>query len=184
MTGKYWVFTLNNPLHAKLAMPDGGTYLVWQLESGKQGTVHLQGYVEFAKNKTLAGCKKWLPSAHWEQRRGTAVQARDYCQKEESRVDGPWELGQMSSPEHLMQRTHDPRRPRRCRSAICSCPLPHHAHMGQTMQRGRPCHESDPDYQHRRDVLQQPGKQGTLCHPIPIPGNTDPARWIRHRSHW
>ena len=30
---------------------------------------------------------------HLEIRRGTQQQARDYCQKHDTRVDGPWEYG-------------------------------------------------------------------------------------------
>jgi len=95
----YWCFTWNNPLAKKLALPGGATYLVWQVEKGENGTCHLQGYVEWKNQKTLVSLKKWLPEAHWEVRRGTAEQARAYCMKEDSRVEGPWEIGEISKPE-------------------------------------------------------------------------------------
>lgn len=88
----YWVFTLNNP-ESLLELPADGKYLVYQRERGENGTEHFQGYVEMEKRTTLSTMKAWLPRAHFERRRGTQQQARDYCMKEESRVGGPWELG-------------------------------------------------------------------------------------------
>lgn len=87
-----WVFTLNNPT-AALELPEGARYLVYQKEVGESGTPHFQGYVEFARPKRLGGLKAWLPTAHFEVRRGTREQARDYARKEASRVEGPWEFG-------------------------------------------------------------------------------------------
>ncbi len=92
----HWVFTLNNPtdepeeLYAAL----GARYLVVQLERGETGTDHYQGYVEFASRKTLAACKRLLPRAHWEPRRGSREAARAYSQKEDTRVRGPYEFGE------------------------------------------------------------------------------------------
>jgi len=95
-----WCFTLNNPDDGLLdtdtpflpAPLPSVTYAVWQLElAPATGTQHLQGYAEFDAPLRLAAVKRWLPTAHWEPRRGTRVQARDYCRKAESRVDGPWE---------------------------------------------------------------------------------------------
>lgn len=91
--GKYWCFTLNNPEHAICDIPFDVNYMVYQGEIGDSGTYHFQGYVEFAGNKRISALKKFLPSAHWEKRRGTAEQARDYAMKEESRVEGPFEYG-------------------------------------------------------------------------------------------
>jgi len=95
-----WVFTLNNPT-APLTPPDDCKYLVYQKEC--VSTPHFQGYIVFTKNKRLAGVKKWLPTAHWEVRRGTHEQAIAYAKKEESRVDGPWEHG--DSNQHAGSRT-------------------------------------------------------------------------------
>ncbi len=49
--------------------------------------------MEFAKQKTFTGVSRLLPRAHWEARRGTREQARDYARKEDTRVEGPWEFG-------------------------------------------------------------------------------------------
>jgi len=42
----------------------------------------------------MAALKKLCYAAHWEPRFGTHEQARAYCMKEESRIQGPWELGE------------------------------------------------------------------------------------------
>lgn len=89
--GKYWCFTLNNPATNNLNWPAHAKYAVWAHQ--KVDTDHLQGYVEFDKNCRLKTVKEFLPTAHWEVRRGTAAQARDYCMREETRVEGPWEHG-------------------------------------------------------------------------------------------
>lgn len=94
-----WCFTLNNAVTNELEPHANERYIVWQREKGEAGTEHLQGYVEFTKPMRLGGLKKWLPGAHFEIRRGTPEQAASYCQKEESRVDGPWERGQMGGQQ-------------------------------------------------------------------------------------
>lgn len=88
-----WLFTLNNPDFPSADLPPhpDEQYVIWQEE--KVATSHLQGYVELTKKTTLAAMKRWLPSAHFEARKGTPEQAREYCRKEESRVLGPWERG-------------------------------------------------------------------------------------------
>lgn len=92
IVSKNWVFTWNNPV-GDIEWPDCVNYAVHQLEMGENGTYHFQGYVEFKTNKRLTGCAKILRNAHWERRRGTQAQAREYCMKEESRIAGPWEYG-------------------------------------------------------------------------------------------
>lgn len=107
---RYWCFTINNPtrdtqdldgsanfgwldLKLLLTSPDLG-YVICQLEQGEEKTAHLQGYCEMTKNQRLSGMKKLLPRAHWEVRKGTQLQAIDYCRKEEGRLEGPWEHGE------------------------------------------------------------------------------------------
>lgn len=75
-------------------------YAVWQLEMAPTtGQLHYQGYVEFDTTMSLSTLQQLdgLEGAHWESRRGTAEQASDYCEKEETRVDGPWHFGVRSS---------------------------------------------------------------------------------------
>lgn len=100
-----WCFTVNNPDIDDI-LPDHADirYVVWQRERGAEGTEHWQGYVEFDKPMRLAAVKLWLPTAHFEPRRGTRDQARDYCMKADSRINGPWERGDWSvvhATQHL-----------------------------------------------------------------------------------
>lgn len=95
---KHWCFTLNNPETYPLATEEwGATYVVYQLETGNSGTLHLQGYVEFAGRQRLNSLRVLLPRAHWEKRLGPRENARAYCMKNEGRVEGPWEHGEFSS---------------------------------------------------------------------------------------
>jgi len=66
------------------------SYLVYQLEQGENGTIHWQGYVEFKRQTRLQTAKNLLGSntIHLEARRGTSQEASDYCQKDDSRVQG------------------------------------------------------------------------------------------------
>jgi hypothetical protein len=74
-------------------------YCVYQIEQGVEGAIHVQGYIELRKKMTLSAIKKVLDSeiAHIERRMGTRDQARDYCMKLESRIAGPYEIGEWSS---------------------------------------------------------------------------------------
>jgi len=97
---KYWCFTLNNPtfeyqeLLDRFSVSDKIKYAIFQREQGLEGTTHFQGYCEFNNRCRLTTVKSIIdPRCHVEIRRGTGEQARSYCQKDESRVDGPWEFG-------------------------------------------------------------------------------------------
>ena len=70
-------------------------YCIFQLELSESGRLHYQGYVEFGQPKRLNALKKMegLEGAHFEPRKGTRDQARAYCKKLETRVDGPFEFG-------------------------------------------------------------------------------------------
>jgi len=100
----YWCFTLNNPESNDVPEHKAEQYISWQREEGEAGTEHLQGYVEFTCRQRLSALKKWLPTAHFESRKGSADQARDYTRKEESRKEGPWERGTFT-PTTQGQRT-------------------------------------------------------------------------------
>lgn len=98
--GKYWCFTWNNPnlyperLGAEFVELPNFKYVVFQLEKGDNGTKHYQGYLELEKNIRLGGLKAFNSAFHWEKRRGTQKEARDYCMKEDSRLEGPFEYGE------------------------------------------------------------------------------------------
>lgn len=91
-------FTVNNP--EELLDPsqwDCCTYCVYQHEEGEEGTSHFQGYAEFNGARTLSWFKQLdgLERAHIEIRRGTGSQAANYCMKQDGRIDGPYEWGEM-----------------------------------------------------------------------------------------
>lgn len=97
---KNWVFTLNNPQEdsetlMNLLSPLSG-YCIFQKEQGSNGTQHYQGYIQFTVRKRLTAAKSILPRAHWEVARGSPQQCKDYCSKEETRLDGPYETGHMT----------------------------------------------------------------------------------------
>jgi len=90
-----WVFTLNNPKNNDIPRDLEATYCIWQLEVGFNGTSHLQGWAYFKSPVRFSKLKKLMPEAHWEIQRGTNFEAMDYCRKEDTRVEGPWEYGTM-----------------------------------------------------------------------------------------
>ncbi|AIF76250.1 Rep [Bat circovirus] len=95
MASRNWVFTDNNPSDDTPSWPEAVKYAVWQKERGENGTEHLQGYIELQTPRRLPFVKGILPRAHWEIRRGTQQQARDYCTKEDTRIAGPWTHGEL-----------------------------------------------------------------------------------------
>lgn len=84
-----WCFTLNNYVEDDFAAVAllGAQYTVYGKEVGESETPHLQGYVYFKTLKSMKQLKKIMPKAHWEVRRGSHVQARDYCKKEKKFVE-------------------------------------------------------------------------------------------------
>lgn len=108
MTGyaRQWLFTTNNPRRGEApgalgeddSRPTPGVlFCVWQLECGAGGTPHFQGFVALEARMRLAQLQRacvWLARSHLEVRRGTMVQAIDYCTKADTRLEGPWEFGE------------------------------------------------------------------------------------------
>lgn len=102
MTNRFYCFTLNNPdglldVTFDEWLSNGLRYAVYQHEVGENGTEHFQGYLELDRGQRLSYCAQRIPGAHFEPRRGTQQQAIDYCKKEDSRLDGPWEFGTPSA---------------------------------------------------------------------------------------
>lgn len=105
--GRRWCFTINNygeldleHLAGLIDEEDAVRYLVYQCETGEAGTPHIQGYIEFKKQWRFSRVKRLVSasgSAHLEMARGSSEQNRAYCQKEEGRLDGPWEFGRPAS---------------------------------------------------------------------------------------
>lgn len=97
--GRAWCFTYNNPLENPVdfmelmaAFPDI-RYIVCQGEEADTGTPHYQGYMEFTREVNLGTLRRYK-QMHYERRRGSRVQARNYAMKDETRVAGPWEAGE------------------------------------------------------------------------------------------
>lgn len=93
---------VEKPLNWDLMAEAGVKYLVYQLEKAPEtGKLHYQGYIE-SKNMKFTTAKK-LPGfnneTHLEARRGTREQAREYCMKSDTRVDGPWEFGEFKGQQ-------------------------------------------------------------------------------------
>lgn len=89
-----WVFTLNNYTQDDIEelIPDEEIrYVQYGKEVGKQGTPHLQGYVELFKPRTMAFLKRhWGSHIHWEKAKGTREQCELYNTKEDKE---PFKLG-------------------------------------------------------------------------------------------
>jgi len=84
---------LNNP-DAWLPVEDwpGLRYAVWQLEMGEQGTVHYQMYLNFKNPVSMVALHKLegLERCAAKMRKGTKLEAAQYCWKDESRLEGPF----------------------------------------------------------------------------------------------
>lgn len=90
---KAFVFTLNNPKFedaqelqqiTKQGLCD---YMTYQEEQGENGTKHLQGYFVLKNRKELPTLKKMFKcQPHFEVRKGSHKQAKNYCQKDDTRV--------------------------------------------------------------------------------------------------
>lgn len=74
------------------------SYFIFQLEEGEANTRHFQGYFILKKKTRLSGLRKSISGrAHFEIARGNPQQNRAYCSKEESRISGPYEFGELPS---------------------------------------------------------------------------------------
>lgn len=82
MKARNWIFTWNNPLPGQApVLWEGAEYLIYQKETGAQGTPHFQGYVRFKQQRRLSALKQLIETAHWEPLRGTHEGQVHYCSK-------------------------------------------------------------------------------------------------------
>jgi len=79
-----YCFTINNPSDDDLdnVLRLDCKYLVFGFETGKKGTEHIQGYVQFNNPRFFKAVSKLLPRAHLLIAKGTPQQNIDYCTKD------------------------------------------------------------------------------------------------------
>lgn len=96
-----WCLTINNPNEG---YPDclqdwyrdhNMKYLVAQKEKGAEGTEHIQLYVSFENPVSFSTVKTIFTGAHIEAAKGSPEDNKKYCTKEETRIAGPWEYGEL-----------------------------------------------------------------------------------------
>jgi len=106
---KRWVFTTNNPGdYVPVFNNSTMAYMVFQLEQGKQGTPHYQGYVRYHNKRRLTQMKKdFFPGTHFEGARGSEQECRDYCTKDDTRLKEPVEHGIFKPDEGKQGARHD-----------------------------------------------------------------------------
>lgn len=99
---RYWIATIpGSEYEFPASLPDGVAYVGGQLEKGETtGFEHWQLIIAFGRKVTLRAVQRVFPGGgHYEPTRSDA--ARGYCFKEETRIRGPFELG-----EYLLRRNH------------------------------------------------------------------------------
>jgi len=106
-----WVFTLNNPTPDQMVCileSEQVRFMIYQLERSNTGTSHMQGYVELKTPISFKDLLKIFHGGifHLERRRGTREQARNYCSKEETRIRGPWIIGEWVDEDEGEEQCH------------------------------------------------------------------------------
>lgn len=104
-------FTYNNPVETgeqlrEILVGLEPKYAVFQLEEGaKEKTPHFQGYIHFEKQRRIGTkFRKLFKRTVWFTTADATPEAnRKYCTKQEGRLDGPWEIGEL--PEGQGERT-------------------------------------------------------------------------------
>lgn len=74
------------------------TFLILQIERASTGQLHAQGAITVSQPVRLGPLKQWIPQAHWEGARDWAKLVA-YCQKTETRVEGPFQMGTNESQQ-------------------------------------------------------------------------------------
>lgn len=100
MSSRGWMFTIFKDKW-EYVTDKRVMYCVYQLESTPStGKLHYQGYMLLESARGVNVVKGILKenTAHLEKRQGTHEQAKNYCTKIDTRVDGPWEFGREPKP--------------------------------------------------------------------------------------
>lgn len=76
-------------------LPEDVRFVFGQLEHGRGGRTHWQGYLELRRPQRRSWIKTWLrhEGVHCLPARGTSEQNVVYCSKEDGRDGGPWSFG-------------------------------------------------------------------------------------------
>lgn len=94
---RWWFFTWNNPEHTedkeRLLKDEKFSYLKFQYEIGKEGTKHYQGVFYLKYQSTCSALTKRYPTCGYFAPVKDIKGAVNYCGKEETRLDGPWQAG-------------------------------------------------------------------------------------------
>ncbi len=98
---RHWCFTINDKDGVlteidfrEVIAKSWFRYMIIQQEMADTGMLHFQGYIECKEQIMMLTVKNVLPlSAHLEVKMGSREEARAYCMKEDTRIDGPWEFG-------------------------------------------------------------------------------------------
>lgn len=86
MSGRRFVYTLNNPTLEELVIVNGiianARYHIVGYEKGENNTPHLQGYIAFNRVIRFNALKRLLERAHWEPARSSEAINIKYCSKD------------------------------------------------------------------------------------------------------
>lgn len=77
--------------------PEGVRYMIYSIEECPDTKkLHVQGYIELNKPMRFTGLKKLFNdnTMHCKERKGTRDQARNYCMKLDTHIEGPFEYGE------------------------------------------------------------------------------------------
>lgn len=112
LQSRYWLFTSYldrgtiGPILERLVGSNEASYVVYQTEKcPSTGRSHQQGYVVLLKKQRRNKLSSTLLNAHLESRNGTHTQAVKYCTKEETRIEGPFYLGEDPGERHQGRRS-------------------------------------------------------------------------------
>lgn len=103
---RFFCFTENNPTKHydwEELKGKGARYLIYQKEVGKDATEakeHFQGYIEFNQPITIRTLSRFLGGRTHNERAFSPDDARDYCLKDNTRLEGPWEYGKRTTQGH------------------------------------------------------------------------------------
>lgn len=96
-----WCFTQHNLHEVPHWDASSMCYLVYQKEEAPQTKkVHYQGYVYFRNPRNMSAVQALYPGAHLEIAKGSPTDNKTYCTKIETRVEGPWEKGNLPKQGH------------------------------------------------------------------------------------